>query len=437
MRAAYILFALVISILLARLLGPAPLGRYYEVVAWTLLIGTIVQSGWAPLLVREVAALHEAKRYAEIQGLVRVALRIVAVLSLAGAATFVVVSWFAADQETFELFVLGAPIVLLLSTSSLRQAISRGLGSPLLGQVCENLTRPGIQLLGLVLLWLGVLGVRATPFSALAIFMTAIVASAVVAFFIQRRLMEEIGTDESAKLPPRSEWLHPFFRTAVMGWAQAISLQIGTIVLSIFSSDVQISHFRIAQQLSLLLSFGLTVITSLYAQDFSRMFVQKDIRGIERLANKGALISVGVALLIGGVFLIGGQTLIARVYGRDFASVFAPLMIMIAGQLINALFGPATVVSIGTRNESAAMKAHLLSVGGNVVLCLALVPFLGAIGAAIAAAVSLAAWNIALYVFLRRHLGIRILAGIHFFGPLKREVGPPHLRENSADPPAT
>jgi O-antigen/teichoic acid export membrane protein len=411
LRGAYTVLALLVSILLARLLGPVQLGKYYSVVAWVLLVGTMVQTGWVPYLVREVAAMREQHRYAELHGVIQLALRIVASVSIVAAVAFMLASWIFADSGTFILFVAASPIVLLLSTSSLRQAVTRGLGRPLLGVVCESLTRPGLQLAGLLLLGSGVLAVGATPLSALVVFVVAIAGSAVLAYILQRSQMGRAHTTERPVLPGRQEWLPSFIQMAIVGWAQAINVQIGTISLSLFSPDVDVAHFRIAQQLSLLLAIGLAVVGSLYAKDFSRLFVRGDLGAIGRLAARGALVSTATAGGIGGIFLVGGRPLITQIYGAAFAPAFVPLAVMILGQLISAVFGSVTGVSMATRNEHAAMRAHLASVIVNVALCALLVPSLGPLGAAAASAVSLATWNVLLFGFLRRRLAINVVVG--------------------------
>lgn len=414
MRVAYTGLALAVSILLARLLGPAPLGQYYEFVAWALLIGTVVQSGWANFLVREVAALRETRRYAELRGLIRVAIAIVAGLSLAGTCLFLAVTWLTARSEVFELFLVGSPIILLLSTSSLRQAITRGMGRPLWGLLCENITRPGVQLIGLCLFASGVVALPFTPLVAVAVFVVAISSSAVLAYFLQKASTRQIRGNEPPRLPPRSEWLPAFLRTAVLGWAHALGLQIGTLVLSGFSSDVEIAYFRIGQQLSLLLAFGLTVATSLYAQDFSRHFVRGDLQAVQRLASKAALISGATAIAVGMIFLVGGEALIGRLYGAEFAPAYAPMAIMAVGQIVNNLYGPMTAVCLGTRSEKAAMRAQLLSVLLSAMLSFALVPLWGAEGAAVATALGFVFWNTYLFIFLKRRLNLTIFAGSLF-----------------------
>jgi O-antigen/teichoic acid export membrane protein len=420
MRGSYTLLALLVSVLLARLLGAAPLGQYYAVVAWILLVGTIVQSGWAPFLVREVAALHEMERYAELGGLTRAARRMVAAIAVAAAAILVAVPFFMGDSDgSAALFVVGAPIIVLLSTSSIRQAITRGMGRPLLGMICENLTRPGVQVVGLAVLASGLFAVRADPLSAMMVFLVAIASSAMLAFYFERRVLKSAVPSVAPRLPPVSTWVGSFIRTAVIGWSQALNQQVGTLVLSGVSSDVEIAHFRVAQQLSLLLPFGLSIVTTMYANNFSRLYTRGDLGELERLAAKGALISGATAAAIGGVFLIGGRPLIAAIYGAEFAPAFLPLALLIVGQAVNTFFGPGAILSITTRNEGSALKAHVLSAVVNLALCALLAPLWGAAGAAVAAAVSLSTWNIILYLILKRRLGVRIDA-LTYFRPRRR-----------------
>lgn len=421
-RITYTVFAFLISIMLARLLGPAGLGIYYEVVAWVLLIGTIVQSGWNSFLVREVAALREGGRFAELLGLSRFAVRLVTLISIAACLLLLAGSHLFGDRETFDLFLVGAPALVLLSTSSVRQSITRGLGNPLRGSIGDNLLRPGSQLIGLALFAFGSISAGLTPFAAMAILSIATCISAMAAYVLEQRALRRIPQTHLSRLPPTSEWMAPLVRTAILGWTSALSLQIGTITLGLMGTSIEVANFRVAQQLSILLALGLTVVALLYAKDFSRLHVRGDTEGIQRLAAKGALISGGAALPLGAVFIIAGVPLINFLYGPGFTAAALPLAIMSIGQLVNNLFGPVTSVALGTRNEAAALHAHVISSIGNVVLCLALVPSWGAVGAAIAYAAGLLVWNSILFVFLKRRVGVTCFAGVALFRPSKTET---------------
>jgi O-antigen/teichoic acid export membrane protein len=77
MRLTYTGLAFLSTVLLTHLVSPSELGRYFAILALILLIGSTVQSGWAPFLVREIAALHEQGRGAELAGIGRLAIRVV------------------------------------------------------------------------------------------------------------------------------------------------------------------------------------------------------------------------------------------------------------------------------------------------------------------------------------------------------------------------
>src|SRR5437868_4116753 len=93
MRLTYTGLAFLTTVLLTHLVSPAELGRYFAILALILLVGSTVQSGWAPFLVRETAALHEHGRAAEQAGIGRLALRIVGGISLATSVIAIAVGF--------------------------------------------------------------------------------------------------------------------------------------------------------------------------------------------------------------------------------------------------------------------------------------------------------------------------------------------------------
>ena len=54
MRVTYTGLAFLTTVLLTHLVSPGELGQYFAILALILLIGSAVQSGWAPFLVREI-----------------------------------------------------------------------------------------------------------------------------------------------------------------------------------------------------------------------------------------------------------------------------------------------------------------------------------------------------------------------------------------------
>jgi O-antigen/teichoic acid export membrane protein len=281
------------------------------------------------------------------------------------------------------------------------------MGHPLLGQICESATRPGIQVLGLFCWWLGLFGGLRGAIGALTIFLVAIAVSSVVAYVLERWVTAAARQHVEPRVPPRPEWLGSLVRNALIGWSAAVNEQVGTLVLARFASHAEVALFRVATQTSLLLVLGLNAVIMVYAPDLSRSFARKDLPAIQALATKGALFGLLAALPLAAAYLLFGSQVLGLLFGAQYGDAHAPLVILTIGQLVNAGFGLVMTMAIATRSEAAALKAQLIGACSNLLLCLLLVPAFGAVGAACASAVSLFLWNLILSRYLLRNFGVR------------------------------
>ena len=412
MRVAYTGLAFIITVILARLLGPASLGKYFEVAAWILLISGAVQAGWASFLVREVAELHEKGLAARAAGVTLLSKRVVGVIGVVAALLLIATAYFTrTDAETMTVLVIAAPIIPLLAMSATLQAVTRGMGWPLLGQMSDNLARPCIQLIGLLCFVVGLVAVGLTPASAMAIFLFAVACGAGLAAWLERPASEPLRGPEAPRVPPSSEWLGSFLRNAAISWSTAVNMQIGTLVLASTASDPEIADFRISQQLALLMAIGLTAVATHSAPEISRRIARNDLPALQALATKVSYMSLAAALPIAMLYFLFGRSIIAICFGQDFAGAYEPLLILAVGQIVNAAMALATVIAVAARSEATAVRAHLIGAASNVLLCFFLVPAYGALGAAIGSSAALIAWNLLLFVHVKRKFGISSFAG--------------------------
>src|SRR5690606_16339084 len=146
-----------------------------------------------------------------------------------------------------------------------------------------------------------------------------------------------------------------------------------------------------------------TIILSPY---LARAHTRGDRRGLERIASVGALIGTGAALPLLLGFWLAGEWILEIVYGADFVDAYWPLVIVCTGQAVNAMFGSVGALLSMTGREASAVRWLTLSTAVNVVLGIAMVPSLGAIGAALAFAVSMVVWNVGFWLDARKHLGV-------------------------------
>ena len=97
------------------------------------------------------------------------------------------------------------------------------------------------------------------------------------------------------------------------------------------------------------------------------------------------------------------------------------------GQTINAITGTVSLVMTMGGLERVVLKVQALGLVMTAVLCLALIPLWGGLGAALGAAIALIFWNVTLTFLLYRRLGIA--AGFYTPSYLRRGNAPPNTAE--------
>ena len=112
-----------------------------------------------------------------------------------------------------------------------------------------------------------------------------------------------------------------------------------------------------------------------------------------------------MTLVLFVIIVVGGRFLLAA-FGPGFEDAYIPLVILGAGQLVNALCGPVGLLLMMTGNERLTLAVLVGSVIVNLVLNVLLIPVWGLTGAAVSTGVSMALWNILLGMKVRCRLGI-------------------------------
>jgi O-antigen/teichoic acid export membrane protein len=97
------------------------------------------------------------------------------------------------------------------------------------------------------------------------------------------------------------------------------------------------------------------------------------------------------AISAGLFFLLLGRPALSFIFGPEFGAAYLPLLILCAGQLVNAATGCAILLLNMTGNERYPLLATMVAAFLNVMLNLLLIPPYGIHGAAIATASSTAA----------------------------------------------
>lgn len=401
--------SLLVSMLLARLLGVEGFGTYSFAVSVAMLLAIPAQSGFPPLVVRETAAACTTGRWAEIRGLWRWSGGVVVVVAtVAGAGLLIVVSVAGPGWEPDRRATLTAAafLVPLVALANLRGAALRGLRRTVLGQLPERIVRP----LTLLLLVGGCVVFVAEDTLSAAAGLWCHVAAAGVAFvlgliWLRHAQTPELASSNAAEYR-RSAWMRSALPLTLTGGLVVVNEQLDLMLLGLLRSDSEVGLYRAAVQGGLIIMLGMQSLKIVVMPQIARLFTEKDSRRLQRLATRSAQAAFGIALVPGSILVVWGEPIMGWAFGSSFTVGHQALAIIVVGQLLNAAMGFVGVLLNMTGFEFQVTRAMLISTAANLVLALILIPMFGLEGAAVARVSQLVIWNLILVSVVRRELGI-------------------------------
>jgi O-antigen/teichoic acid export membrane protein len=393
----------IVSVLLARFIGPSGYGRYALAFAWSsfLLIPSIL--GLDRFLVRGIATYEVNQQWKLMNGLLRRTNQLVLVTSTSIAACGMVMAFVWLSPELQVPFCVAMLLVPLTALTMLRQGAMQALGRVVSGQFPEYFIRPVLIIVGIVTLEL--LG-RLTTTSALI----ANVSGVAVAFVVGATLLVRAlpATVRSAKPAFETrQWLRASLPMMLISGVWMANSYAAVLIVGAVDGPRSAGIYTVAQKGAELIVLILFATNMPLAPAVARLYAKGDRDGlehtIERMARATLLVSAPIAagfIAFPGIYL--------GLFGSGFQTAAPALMILALGQLINAAAGPSGNVLIMTGNERIAVRGVAAGLVANVVLAVLLVPPLGVTGAAIAFAASLVLWNVALVVVARRRVGVNV-----------------------------
>lgn len=409
LRIVSMLLSVLTGVLLARLLGVSGYGTYALVMSVTALLTVPVEFGLPSLVTREVAAAHTKQDWPMMRGIIGWANKVVLLASLAlsiAISAAILLGFFAQYGETSFIRTLQWSLLLvpLAALGNLRGAALRGLHYVVRGQIPELVIRPGGFVLLLAFATLAI-GASLTPQSAMALH----VAAAAVAFLFGMVLLNKVMPLTCRTANPLTKpkvWIASAMPLALVEGMRHLQGHVGALTLGWFSTSTEVGIFRVAESAAGLTWLPSTILLGVIMPSIASLYAAGNRRRLQKLVayTTGGMFlgALGVALIL----FIFGRYLLAAVFGTDFVDANSAMIVMALGQLLNSAIGPTAVLLNMTGQERTVSKTFMYSFVLNVLISFALVPFLGAKGAALASAISFLAWNIILWRHSRRILQI-------------------------------
>ena len=174
----------------------------------------------------------------------------------------------------------------------------------------------------------------------------------------------------------------------VLSWAD-------TAMLAVWLDEAAVAHYRAAFRLAALLTFTQFAVNALGAPTFGALHASGDRDGLRRTVHRIGWMNTAVALP-GLVFLAAFGPWLLGFWGAAFTEleVYQALLILAAGQCLNALCGPVMYLLNMTGGERVGLGILAVSACIQLSAAVLMVPAYGLVGGALSAALGMLFWNV-------------------------------------------
>jgi O-antigen/teichoic acid export membrane protein len=398
--------SVLVTVFLARVLGVDGFGAYAYVLAILTLLALPAEAGIPQLVTRETALGMVRKSTARVVGIWRWATTIGVVMGVAIALGLGVVqmAWPGVMGEHADLFFAGLLLPLALALTHIVAAFLRGLRNVVSAQLVGSVTAP-LAFIVFICVLLGI-DTEITPSSAMGLYFlsTGIALSLGILLFFKVRPWRAVE-----KIKPAYEtkaWMKSLMPLSMITGFRVINAQVDLVLLGILAATMDVGVYKAMLVFSAALLLPQQAINDVISPYLVSSHETGNKHKLETIVFMTALASFVLMLFPALIFLFWGGSIIELVYGEEYKSGYVALVILLAGQVVNAGSGPVALLLNMTGYERYTLRGVGVSTILNVVLNVILIPKYGIAGAAVASALTLVGWNLILVYFVARELGI-------------------------------
>jgi O-antigen/teichoic acid export membrane protein len=197
-------------------------------------------------------------------------------------------------------------------------------------------------------------------------------------------------------------------------WVSTLMAQLvlfsGQFFAGIWVESEEVAQLVVAQRCAVLMSFILMAFFNfVIAPQFAEFYRKGDMVGLRGSAVYSVRLMITFALPI-LVLIIFFPEFILGLFGSDFIEVAVYLQILALGQFVNVITGSVGYLLTMTGHEKDIRNNMLFCGPFAIMLSLALIPFWGAIGSAIATALALSVQNLIALWLVKKRLGFSLLS---------------------------
>lgn len=392
-------FGLLSTIYLARILGPSDLGLYTLILTLVMFISLPIKAGLPQLMVREISKYLSIKDFNRIKGIVVFSNSFVIYFCLLLMVLTFFANLYFEFIDSIYLFVIGL-IVVFISLNEIRSAILRAFGKYNLGQIPDNVIRPLVFLILLILIFL--LKIDINIFTVLSCYLISILFSFLLGVYF---LIKNEDFKEVVDLSPNYNikfWFLASFPMALTNIFHLTNTQVDVLLLAYYFSVEEVGLYKIAIQMSLLIAFALQASKMISEPIFAKLYNTGKKEELQRAITNISQINFIFSLLVFLFILFFGEYLIKFLFGDEYLSAYLAFLILAIGRLMSALFGAGGYLLNMSGFEKKYAKIWLYTAITNIFLNFLIIPFLGINGAALSTSLSLIFANVYTYFLAKK-----------------------------------
>jgi O-antigen/teichoic acid export membrane protein len=394
-----------VHVLLARLLGTSEYGVYVYALTCVDMLAVMCLLGYHISLVRFVAEYRARNQWGLLLGIQRRSTQIVAGVSVLVSLVAGVLIWRfegRLSDSQFETFWVGIGVLPIFCLCWLRESSLRALKRMVQSQILLRVLRPTVVGVLAISVYMGAEQIKSSW--AMGCNLAAVGFAFLVGTVLLRRALQPEFHREKPVYRTMS-WMKvslPMLLLSSMHW---ILKRTDIIMIGAYLGTTETGIYSAASQVSGMVVLGLTSVNSMLGPMISEFYYTdktEQLRRVVALAARAVFILMVAATI---VMSLGGKIMLS-LYGTEFVAAFVPLLILLGGQVVNAMVGPVGLIMTMTGHQNQAGLIFGFGAVVNVALNMLLIPRFGFVGAAVASATSMVLWNVMMFGYVWSVVGI-------------------------------
>lgn len=391
------LIGAMLSILLARNLGPEQFGNYGLIMA-TIAIMLIPASGMMNVVIREGAKLISEGHVLNIEELERWFNTCLLVISF--FISIILLFLYLMNQVTE--YVLLISIVVLLRGMLIKfSAFLNAKERPMLTQFPQNIFVPLINIALILIIS------KLSDGLSLDIVIKIYVTTLIFSYLLSTKLCNQSVKIKTGfkSLSKFSEWNKSGMKFMMIAFVGLAGSEGFTLILGYFSSSEEVGYLRVALQILSILSLGFYSVNVVFGPKISKAYCDPNSNFQEVIKSSVRLSCISTLPIIGIVALFSDD-LVVWMFGGEYEKAANIILVLCIGQTVNVLCGSVGLILNMTGNEKATLYIQCISLFISLMVIHPLITQFGSLGVAYAMTFNMIIWNILMCYYIRSKLGI-------------------------------